>query len=95
MGIALRRNSVPTKVIEAGRYPRHRVCGEFISGLGIQALTDFQLDGLLEGASRPAIHSAFFTVNQLVAKHRLPSAAITVSRFHLDAVLAEEFCRIG
>jgi len=95
LGIGLRKYGVPAKVIEAGRYPRHRVCGEFISGSGIQALTEFQLGGLLEGAIRPATHSAFFTTNQLVAKRRLPKPAITVSRFHLDAALAEEFCRVG
>ncbi len=95
LGIALRKNGVPAKVIEAGHYPRHRVCGEFISGAGIEALTDFKLDGLLKGATKPATHSAFFSVNQLLAKHALPNAALTVSRFHLDAALAEEFCKVG
>jgi flavin-dependent dehydrogenase len=95
LGIALRKSGVPAKAIEAGRYPRHRVCGEFISGAGIQTLSDFKLDGLLKGATKPATDSAFFTVNRLLARHRLPSAAITVSRFHLDAALAEEFCKVG
>ena len=34
LGIALRQQQVPVTVWEAGRYPRHRVCGEFISGSG-------------------------------------------------------------
>ena len=34
LGIALRENSVPVHIYEAGTYPRHRVCGEFISGRG-------------------------------------------------------------
>ena len=38
LGVALRRNDVPVSVIEAGHYPRHRVCGEFISGEGLRVL---------------------------------------------------------
>ena len=33
LGIALRRAGVPVALHEAGAYPRHRVCGEFIAGL--------------------------------------------------------------
>ena len=33
LGIALRRRGVPVNLHEAGVYPRHRVCGEFISGV--------------------------------------------------------------
>jgi len=33
LGLALRRRGVPVTVWEAGHYPRHRVCGEFITGL--------------------------------------------------------------
>ncbi|MDB6025304.1 MAG: putative electron transfer oxidoreductase, partial [Verrucomicrobiales bacterium] len=30
LGIALRQRGIPTTIWEAGRYPRHKVCGEFI-----------------------------------------------------------------
>ena len=33
LGLALRRGGVPVTLHEAGEYPRHRVCGEFITGL--------------------------------------------------------------
>ena len=39
LGIGLRQRGVPVTIWEAGRYPRHRVCGEFISGNG-QAVLD-------------------------------------------------------
>ena len=39
LGIALRSRGVPVRVIEAASYPRHRVCGEFIS-----AIADVELD---------------------------------------------------
>ena len=31
LGIGLRQRGVPVTISEAGDYPRHRVCGEFIS----------------------------------------------------------------
>ena len=34
LGIGLRQREVPVTIWEAGNYPRHRVCGEFISGNG-------------------------------------------------------------
>jgi 2-polyprenyl-6-methoxyphenol hydroxylase-like FAD-dependent oxidoreductase len=34
LGIGLRRRGVPAALWEAGHYPRHRVCGEFICGRG-------------------------------------------------------------
>ena len=34
LGIALRDREIPVVLHEAGRYPRHRVCGEFLSGNG-------------------------------------------------------------
>lgn len=33
LGLALRRQGVPVTLRESGSYPRHRVCGEFITGL--------------------------------------------------------------
>lgn len=36
----MRGRGVPVRVREAGMYPRHRVCGEFISGV-----TDEELGG--------------------------------------------------
>ena len=45
LGIGLRQQGVPVTVWEAGQYPRHRVCGEFISGCGQNVLARL---GLLE-----------------------------------------------
>ena len=39
LGIGLRQKGIPVTVWEAGHYPRHRVCGEFISGRGQDVLT--------------------------------------------------------
>lgn len=80
LGIGLRQRGVPVIVCEAGRYPRHRVCGEFISGRGQATLARFGLlDGLLEAGAGTARSTAFFAGNHRVAKHPLPEAALCVS----------------
>lgn len=38
LGIALRERGVPVTLHEAGSYPRHRVCGEFLSGVTEETL---------------------------------------------------------
>jgi 2-polyprenyl-6-methoxyphenol hydroxylase-like FAD-dependent oxidoreductase len=43
LGIALRKREIPVTVFETGNYPRHRVCGEFISGRGLEILDIFGL----------------------------------------------------
>ena len=92
LGIALRQRGVAVTICEAGNYPRHRVCGEFISGRGQATLARLGLHELLEqaGAVR-AQTAAFFSATKSTAPRPLPSAAICLSRFTLDAALAEKF----
>jgi flavin-dependent dehydrogenase len=96
LGIGLRQRGVSVTVWEAGRYPRHRVCGEFISGGGQNSLARL---GLLEGLQRAGVGSAgsaaFFAGKTMVAARPLPEAALCVSRFVLDEWLAREFQRLG
>ena len=61
LGIILRQRDVPTTLIEAGRYPRHRVCGEFISGAGGDVLRTLGLDELMRDHAMSATDCAFFT----------------------------------
>lgn len=96
LGIGLRQRGVPVTVWEAGRYPRHRVCGEFISGCGQQSLARLGLlKGLQTAGAGIAESAAFFAGKSLVAARPLPEAALCVSRFVLDDWLANEFQRLG
>ena len=47
-GIALRQRGVPVELHEAASYPRHRVCGEFISGLSETTVETLGLGAVLE-----------------------------------------------
>ncbi|HEX3799249.1 MAG TPA: hypothetical protein VH413_11155 [Verrucomicrobiae bacterium] len=96
LGIGLRQRDVPVTVWEAGRYPRHRVCGEFISGRGQGTLERLGLRELLSGAG--AIHArttAFFSPRAASALCELTEPAISLSRFALDDALAKYFRQLG
>ena len=83
-------------VWEAGRYPRHRVCGEFISGEGQQSLARLGLRELfVRAGARNAETAAFFSTKTKSPARQLPSAALCLSRYAMDALLAEQFQKLG
>src|SRR5437870_2353237 len=96
LAIGLRRQSVPVVIWEMGHYPRHRVCGEFISGRGQQTLQRLGLlDLLVKAGARRARTAAFFSRRRGFPIHDLPQPALCLSRFKLDALLAERFTDLG
>jgi menaquinone-9 beta-reductase len=96
LGIGLRRRGVPVTLWEAGHYPRHRVCGEFISGRGQETLARLGLRELLERAGAvQAGTAAFFSATNSAPPRSLPAHAICLSRFTMDHTLAIEFRRLG
>ncbi len=95
LGIALRRQGVPVTIVEAGSYPRHKVCGEFISGHGQEVLARLGLlESLRRAGARPA-ESAAFHFGSFSRKRRLPRPAICLSRYRLDELLAQTFSAAG
>jgi len=96
LGIGLRQRGIPTVIWEAGGYPRHRVCGEFISGNGAAVLERLDLLKLLEDAGAIRVHTAaFYSGSNHSPVRNLPAAAIGLSRYSLDATLVHEFQRLG
>ena len=96
LGIALRQREVPVVICEAGRYPRHRVCGEFISGRGQQVLRELGLEKMIFEAGACEAKTANFFTAQISAKvATLPNSAWCISRYVLDDLLAKEFVRLG
>jgi 2-polyprenyl-6-methoxyphenol hydroxylase-like FAD-dependent oxidoreductase len=96
LGIGLRQRGIPVTVWEAGHYPRHRVCGEFISGRGQDVLARL---GLLESfrraGSAPARTAAFFLGLAASPVRSLSTPALCLSRFAMDALLAGQFREAG
>src|SRR6185295_4061959 len=96
LGIGLRQRGVPVTVWEAGRYPRHRVCGEFISGQGQETLARLGLRELLvQAGARPARTAAFSAPKVESPPRQLPQPALCLSRYTMDALLADEFQKLG
>lgn len=94
LGLALRRENVPVTLFEAGEYPRHRVCGEFITGLAPRTIARLGLEPVLDGALRHH-EVAWFIDDALLRIQRLPSPALGLSRHVLDARLARAFVAAG
>ena len=94
LGIALRRAGVPVTLHEAGRYPRHRVCGEFITGLAPVTIARLGLQHALAGALQHH-EVAWFPRDGPAQIQRLPAPALGISRHSLDARLAATFVAEG
>jgi 2-polyprenyl-6-methoxyphenol hydroxylase-like FAD-dependent oxidoreductase len=96
LGVGLRQRGVPVTIWEAGRYPRHRVCGEFISGNGQAILERLGLLARFEQAG--AVHAR--TVMFICGANRSPvrqlaAPALCLSRHAMDALLAESYQKLG
>lgn len=94
LGTALCREGVPVTVFEAGEYPRHRVCGEFVAGLTSPTIARLGLGPILADA---LYHRAvaWFLHEKPVRVQRLPAPALGMSRYTLDARLAAAFAAAG
>lgn len=91
---ALRLHDVPVTVLEAGNYPRHRVCGEFISGVTGETLAALGIDHCFEGALRHrtlAWHEGGYQIH----RDHFEEPALGISRFLLDARLSHHVIRLG
>lgn len=94
LGLALRRAGVDATVFEAGDYPRHRVCGEFITGLPATTRERLGLDPFLTDAVANR-DMAWFVGDRFSHEQILPEPALGISRHRLDARLAEAFVAAG
>ncbi len=91
LGILLRRRGVPVEIWEAYDYPRHRVCGEFISGDGCKLLAELLPDVRGHWARTVQFHSQKRRSTPL----SLPEPALSISRWSLDHALARSFLNLG
>lgn len=94
LGAALLQRGVPVTILEAGSYPRHRVCGEFISGTSRETLAALGIHHLFADARR---HSSFIwhERGRPIHKGTFPEPAIGISRYELDERLRLHFENLG
>jgi flavin-dependent dehydrogenase len=94
LAIALRKNGVSVALHEAGAYPRHRVCGEFISGISRETLETL---GIAETFADAHLHRSvtWFSRDTLLRENTLPTPALAVSRHLLDDRLQKIATSLG
>lgn len=94
LGICLRKADVPCQIYEAHSYPRHRVCGEFISGLDARDLESLGVSSEALGA-KVLSTTAWFSANRKLRSDELPTSALGLSRWRMDKALADSFTARG
>ncbi len=92
LGIALLRRGGMVTLHEAGRYPRHRVCGEFVSGVAGDTLRKLGIERHLEPATQLR-SSRWFDDTGPVAS--IPVSGMGISRWALDQSLQRDFSDSG
>ncbi len=94
--ITAARHGASVLLLEAGRYPRHKVCGEFVSPEALGLLTSLLGDegsALLGGAPRMKSARLLIDSHGFTAAIRPPAASIT--RYELDAALWKAALQCG
>jgi menaquinone-9 beta-reductase len=94
LGIALRSRDVPVRLVEASNYPRHRVCGEFISGVSDGELQSLGIAELFREAQRHR-GTSWHEGDRELLRASLPDDARGLSRYRLDALLVERLAALG
>lgn len=91
---ALAQAGAPVTVYEKSHYPRHKVCGEFITGLTAPTRAKLDLDTVLDGALEHRSAAWFYRDRHLFSRP-LPQPALGLSRWLMDERLAEAARRAG
>jgi len=95
LGVALRGRGIPVILHEAIPYPRHRVCGEFISGIDDAVLEDLGIAADLSDAHRLSSTVWLDGNGADLCRFALPHPARGISRHRLDLRLADRFRESG
>ena len=94
LGCILRKHDIPVTIIEQGKYPRHKVCGEFICGVSNETLAELGILELFENAESVRKISWHIADEKVLAK-TLPLHGTGISRFLLDDELQKLFTKLG
>ncbi|MGF1530162.1 MAG: NAD(P)/FAD-dependent oxidoreductase [Puniceicoccaceae bacterium] len=94
LGIGLRQLGIEVELYEAGRLPRHRVCGEFMAGLKLEMLREL---GIEHCFGRAVIQRkvSWYLGERLLLQRETPEDVPGISRHHLDWALVERFEQLG
>ena len=88
--ITAARSGATVALLEAGEFPRHKVCGEFVSAESLHILRDLlqpvpKADRVLRAA--PAIQQVRLLLDQSTVMARVLPPALSIPRYELDFLL--------
>jgi len=86
--LELLRLGEPVTIYEKSRFPRHKVCGEFLDAAAVDLLQGIPLEGT------PITETALIWSNTQT-RFPLPKAALGISRYRLDQVLSQTAIQRG
>lgn len=94
LAVALRQHDVPVVLHEAGCYPRHRLCGEFINGVTPETLQRLGVRSVFEEVR---IHRtmSWWLKNSVIAEAKLPQPVQALSRWTMDQRLSNLLLKTG
>lgn len=92
--IHLSKNAVKVLVIEKNSYPKHKVCGEYISNEVLPYLHYLNIDVFELGAQKIDAFELSTPKNKLI-NAKLPLGGFGISRFTLDKTMAEKAVKQG
>jgi flavin-dependent dehydrogenase len=94
--IGLAAQGLRVLVLEAGRSPRHKMCGEFLSPETIPILQRLGVWNRMMALAPAPMHGVRLTSTKgSLLEGQLPSGAIGFSRYHLDTLLMEQAAQGG
>ncbi len=86
--LELRRNNQPARLFEKSKFPRHKVCGEFLDPQAVALLKDIPLSGT-------PITEVALIWPKAESRFPLPTPALGISRYRLDQTLLDACLAAG
>lgn len=87
--LALARKSIPVVVIERAKFPRRKVCGEYLGAGAVAALDALGLGDAVRGAAKPLRGVRIIAPGVQTLELALPQTALSLSRERLDALILD------
>lgn len=89
------RAGARVRLFEKSRFPRHKVCGEFLSPESQKILRELGLGHALRQIEPPVIRRSVLHFHSSAREFTLPEPALGLSRYALDALLLEAAVQQG
>jgi flavin-dependent dehydrogenase len=86
--LELLRRGREVTVYEKTKFPRHKVCGEFLDGKAVEVLGELGIEGA-------RITETALVWRGVEKRFALPRAAVGISRYRLDQALKARVCALG